>query len=302
MRDPDVAYVAIANPDGEILAHSDVALIGRPLERPAGLAPAGNRAWPSTPTPAPDGGQDLRLLGPAVVQPDAPRRALPRVQRSVDRGQPAPRPQPGADRHRGHGAARRGRRGGARHRAVAADLPPGGGDEEHRGGRTSASPCPSPPGTSWAISRHSFNEMARALQEKEMIKRAFTRYVAREVVDEILKNPERLVLTGERREVTVLFCDIRGFTPAVGAPRPRGRGPAPERVLQSDDRDDLQARRHPRQVPGRRRDVRLRRAHRAGRSRHAGGADRARHAGGHRGAERPLRPRRAGRRSRSGSG
>jgi adenylate cyclase len=59
----------------------------------------------------------------------------------------------------------------------------------------------------------SFNQMARSLREKEMIKRAFTRYVAREVVEEILKDPEKLVLTGERREVTVLFCDVRGFTP-----------------------------------------------------------------------------------------
>jgi len=33
------------------------------------------------------------------------------------------------------------------------------------------------------------------------------------VVEEILKNPENMALTGERREVTVLFCDVRGFTP-----------------------------------------------------------------------------------------
>jgi len=59
----------------------------------------------------------------------------------------------------------------------------------------------------------SFNQMARSLREKEMIKRAFTRYVAREVVEEILKDPESMVLRGERREVTVLFCDVRGFTP-----------------------------------------------------------------------------------------
>ena len=49
-----------------------------------------------------------------------------------------------------------------------------------------------------------FNQMARSLGEKEHIKRAFSRYVAREVVDQILKDPEHLVLTGERREVTVL--------------------------------------------------------------------------------------------------
>ncbi|HEV8616551.1 MAG TPA: adenylate/guanylate cyclase domain-containing protein [Methylomirabilota bacterium] len=58
----------------------------------------------------------------------------------------------------------------------------------------------------------SFNRMAKSLREKEMIKRAFTRYVAREVVEEILKDPEHMMLTGERREATVLFCDIRGFT------------------------------------------------------------------------------------------
>jgi adenylate cyclase len=58
----------------------------------------------------------------------------------------------------------------------------------------------------------SFNRMARSLREKEMIKRAFTRYVAREVVEEVLKDPEHAMLRGERREVTVLFCDIRGFT------------------------------------------------------------------------------------------
>jgi class 3 adenylate cyclase len=62
-----------------------------------------------------------------------------------------------------------------------------------------------------------FNDMARSLREKEMIKRAFSRYVAREVVDEILKDPEQMNLTGERRQVTVLFCDIRGFTATAEA-------------------------------------------------------------------------------------
>jgi hypothetical protein len=42
------------------------------------------------------------------------------------------------------------------------------------------------------------------LREKETITRAFSRYVARQVVAEILKGPERLVLKEERRDVTVL--------------------------------------------------------------------------------------------------
>jgi adenylate cyclase len=58
----------------------------------------------------------------------------------------------------------------------------------------------------------SFNRMAKSLHEKEMIKRAFSRYVAREVVEEVLKDPENLTLRGDRCEVTVLFCDLRGFT------------------------------------------------------------------------------------------
>lgn len=59
----------------------------------------------------------------------------------------------------------------------------------------------------------SFNEMAKNLKEKEKIKHAFSSYVARQVVDEILKNPDGIMLTGERRDVTVIFCDLRGFTP-----------------------------------------------------------------------------------------
>jgi len=59
----------------------------------------------------------------------------------------------------------------------------------------------------------SFNEMAKSLHEKEKIKRAFSSYVARQVVDEILKHPDQFTFNGERRDVTVIFCDMRGFTP-----------------------------------------------------------------------------------------
>lgn len=44
------------------------------------------------------------------------------------------------------------------------------------------------------------------------IKQLFKRYVAPDVVETILRNPELMELGGQRRMVTVMFCDIRDFT------------------------------------------------------------------------------------------
>ena len=44
------------------------------------------------------------------------------------------------------------------------------------------------------------------------VKNTFKRYVSKQVVDEILNNDSNLNLGGEKRKVTVLFADIRGFT------------------------------------------------------------------------------------------
>jgi adenylate cyclase len=49
-------------------------------------------------------------------------------------------------------------------------------------------------------------------REKRWIKGAFQHYVSASVVNEIVKNPGSLKLGGERRDFTVLFSDIRGFT------------------------------------------------------------------------------------------
>lgn len=52
------------------------------------------------------------------------------------------------------------------------------------------------------------------LLERRRVTDIFGRYVAPEVVNQILKNGEEgLKLGGTRRELTVLFVDIRGFTP-----------------------------------------------------------------------------------------
>jgi adenylate cyclase len=48
--------------------------------------------------------------------------------------------------------------------------------------------------------------------EKRKLRAGFSQYVAKEVVDEIVKNPEKLKLGGESKEMTILFSDIRSFT------------------------------------------------------------------------------------------
>lgn len=44
------------------------------------------------------------------------------------------------------------------------------------------------------------------------LRKAFSTYVSSQLVSEILKDPDKLKLGGEKRTVTVLFSDIRGFT------------------------------------------------------------------------------------------
>ncbi len=47
---------------------------------------------------------------------------------------------------------------------------------------------------------------------KRELTRRFGQYVPRELVDEMSRDPRRYTLAGERRELTVLFSDVRGFT------------------------------------------------------------------------------------------
>jgi adenylate cyclase len=49
-------------------------------------------------------------------------------------------------------------------------------------------------------------------RERVRIKKAFQSFVAPEVVNQIIRHPEKLRLGGERRELSILFSDIRGFT------------------------------------------------------------------------------------------
>lgn len=49
-------------------------------------------------------------------------------------------------------------------------------------------------------------------KKSRFLKKAFSSYVSPELVNIIMKNPDALKLGGEKRTVTVLFSDIRGFT------------------------------------------------------------------------------------------
>ena len=48
--------------------------------------------------------------------------------------------------------------------------------------------------------------------QRSQIRSAFGQYLAPEFVEQLAQSPEKLVLGGEEREMTILFSDVRGFT------------------------------------------------------------------------------------------
>jgi len=57
-----------------------------------------------------------------------------------------------------------------------------------------------------------FNEMIEGLRQRDFIRSTFGRYVSPEVAQALLASPEAQRLGGEKREVTVLMSDLRGYT------------------------------------------------------------------------------------------
>lgn len=49
-------------------------------------------------------------------------------------------------------------------------------------------------------------------KSKRFVRTAFSKYVSPVVVDSILKDPDKLSVGGEKKELTIMFSDIRGFT------------------------------------------------------------------------------------------
>ncbi|MDP1689842.1 MAG: adenylate/guanylate cyclase domain-containing protein [bacterium] len=75
----------------------------------------------------------------------------------------------------------------------------------------------------WILSAGSLFTYRYTLARREIkeVKGVFGKYVSKEVLELILKNPSAVLLGGEEREVTVLFSDIRGFTSLSEATTPR---------------------------------------------------------------------------------
>ncbi|MEK6802778.1 MAG: adenylate/guanylate cyclase domain-containing protein [Nitrospirota bacterium] len=49
-------------------------------------------------------------------------------------------------------------------------------------------------------------------KQRRLMRAAFDKYMSSEVVEEIMRNPEAIKLGGEKKEITIFFSDIAGFT------------------------------------------------------------------------------------------
>jgi adenylate cyclase len=209
MHDRDVAYVVFADEKGIVRAHTDVSAIGRAVVRPDSLRPPGAQRLVQTYT---RGGDEIIDISVPLVFSKTP---LGTLYVGFSKGAISAAVSEARDQAvvitafmlvLGLGGAVVLATLLARpiHRLMDATDAVAQGDFNVSLPVTSRDEL--------GVLTDSFNRMARSLREKEMIKRAFSRYVAREVVQEVLKDPEHAMLTGERRDATVLFCDIRGFT------------------------------------------------------------------------------------------
>ena len=73
----------------------------------------------------------------------------------------------------------------------------------------------------------SFNKYYVTFLEKQQIKKQFQKYLSPDMIEELQKDPSKLRLGGDRREMTFMFMDICGFTPIS------------EHYMQKDDPEGL---------------------------------------------------------------
>lgn len=67
-----------------------------------------------------------------------------------------------------------------------------------------------------------FNRMVEQLRQKERIRETFGRYMDPQVVEGLINRPELAAADGQRRTMTVLFCDMKGFTNSSQQMTPQG--------------------------------------------------------------------------------
>jgi class 3 adenylate cyclase len=69
--------------------------------------------------------------------------------------------------------------------------------------------------------RELMTSLQQKVEEQEQTLRLFVRYVPEQVVKKTLENSQEAIFQGELRNVAILFCDIRGFTPMSEELSPR---------------------------------------------------------------------------------
>ncbi|WP_213773317.1 adenylate/guanylate cyclase domain-containing protein [Bradyrhizobium sp. dw_78] len=57
-----------------------------------------------------------------------------------------------------------------------------------------------------------FSSFVREQAQRRQIRSAFSQYLSPALVEQLAHSPEKLVLGGEEREMTIMFSDVRGFT------------------------------------------------------------------------------------------
>lgn len=57
-----------------------------------------------------------------------------------------------------------------------------------------------------------FSNYVRDAAEKRQVRSAFSQYLSPDLVEQLAENPDQLRLGGETKRMTLLFCDVRGFT------------------------------------------------------------------------------------------
>src|ERR1700742_2750862 len=57
-----------------------------------------------------------------------------------------------------------------------------------------------------------FSSFVREQAQRKLIRGQFAQYMSPVLVEQIAQSPEKLVLGGEEREMTIMFTDVRGFT------------------------------------------------------------------------------------------